>query len=174
MNGARRMGMIGILALVVLTVGGCREGEAASRPRPLAGSAPSIEALGQGVVEGFVTGDTARLMGYTLSLDEYRDVVWPRLGIDTVKTGVTFGWSWTDNQRRGNRAYRRYLERMKDLPLQAAETRCTGEPRRFPGVVVVQDCHVVVRDTAGRSERMELFSSVVEIGWRYKIFRYDD
>lgn len=160
--------LIGLLA-----VAGCSRGEAAATLPPLPGSAASMDALGQGVVEGFVHADTARLRGYTLSLEEYRDVVWPRLDVDPA-TGVTFDWSWRDNQMRGGRAYRRYLERMRGIPLRAGTTRCTGEPRRFDGVTVVQGCRTVVRDSAGATEEMALFSSVVEIGGRYKIFRYDD
>lgn len=159
--------------LVLLTAAGCREGRAAPRLEPLAGSAPSIEALGRGVVEGFVHADSARLRGYTLSLEQYRDVVWPRLQIDTA-TGVTFGWSWRDNQLRGGRAFERYMDRMKGIPLSAVGTRCAGKPRRFDGVTVIQDCAVSVRDSTGAVAEMELFSSVVEIGGQYKIFRYDD
>ncbi len=161
-----------VLALL-LAAAGCREGQAAARLDALPGSAPSIDALGRGVVEGFVHADTVRLRGYTLSLEEYRDVVWPRLGMDSI-SGMTFDWSWRDNQMRGGRAHRRYLQRMKGLPLRPVATQCTGEPQRFDGVTVIPDCTVTVRDSAGGTEQMQLFKSVVEIGGQYKIFRYDD
>ncbi|MBB6072444.1 hypothetical protein [Longimicrobium terrae] len=160
-------------ALVILASAACG-GRDEPAPLPaLPGSAPTVSDLGRGVVDGFVAGDTARLRGYTLSLEEYRDVVWPRLGIDTT-SGVTFGWSWGDNQVRGRRAYRRYLDRMKGMALRADSTHCTGAPRRFDGVTVMQGCRVAVRDSTGAAGQLELFSSVVEVGGRYKIFRYDD
>jgi hypothetical protein len=161
---------------LALATAGCREGRgerAELPPPPLPGSAASVDSLGRGVVAGFVAGDTARLHGYTLSMEEYRDVVWPRLQMDTT-TGVTFAWSYHDNQLRGRRAYQRYLERMKGVPLRVGETRCTGEPRRFRGMTVTGGCRVAVTDSAGTTERMRLFGSVVEVGGRYKIFRYDD
>jgi len=159
-----------LLALVAASA--CRDGRAAA-PAALPGSAPSLDALGKGVVEGFVRGDTARLKGYVLSREEYRDVVWPRLQIDTT-TGVGFEWSWRDNQIRGGRAFGRYLNAMKEMPLTAVETRCADEPRRFEGMTVLPGCRVVIRDGSGKTGEMRLFKSVVVTGGGYKIFRYDD
>lgn len=151
---------------------GCRDSRAAELP-PLPGSAPSLSVLGEGIVAGFVKGDTARLRGYHLSLEEYRDVVWPRLGIDP-RLGPTFEFSWHDNQFRGERARRRYLERMKGLSLRARETRCDGPPDQYEGMEVLRDCKVVLVDDKGAEEEMQLFRSVVVMGGGYKVIRYDD
>ena len=166
---ARDIGALALLA--VLATAGCREGQAVELP-PLPGSAASLDSLGQGVVEGFIRGDTARLRGYVLSLDEYRDV-WPRLQIDTT-AGFGFDWSWRDNRLRGERAFRRYLAGFHEMSLTAVETRCTGEPHRFEGVTVLPGCTITVRDSTGATEEMRLFKSVVVIGGGHKIFRYDD
>ena len=167
----RARGMMAALALGA-ALAGCRDGRAAA-VRPLPGSAPSLAALGEGIVSGFVAGDTARLRGYRLSLAEYRDVLWPRLGVDP-KMGPSFDFSWHDTQFRGERASRRYLERMKDLPLRAQETRCDGPPDQYEGMKVLRDCKVVLVDDKGTTEEMQLFRSVVVIAGGYKIIRYDD
>jgi hypothetical protein len=162
-----------VVSLVVAALAGCSRGEAAGRLAALPGSAASLDALGQGIVDGFVKGDTARVKGYTLSLAEYRDVVWPRLGIDPA-SGMNFDFSWRDNAFRGGRAYGRYRDRLKGRSLRALHTRCTGKTDRYRQMTILRDCHVVVRTETGASEEMKLFRSVVVIGGGHKIFRYDD
>jgi hypothetical protein len=159
--------------LVAAALAGCTRGEAADRLAALPGSARSLDALGRGVVDGFVKGDTARLKGYTLSLAEYRDVVWPRLEIDP-RSGTNFEFSWRDNYFRGGRAYNRYLQRLRGRTLQALHTRCQGKPDHYRQMTVLRDCRVTVRNSTGLNEEMKLFRSVVVIGGGHKIFRYDD
>jgi len=169
-----RESLVPALVAALVAAAGCGAADAKTEAlRAFPGSVPSLDSLGRGVVSGFVRNDSARVKGYTLSLEEYRDVVWPRLQVDTT-TGWGFDWSWRDNQLRGERAYRRYMSWMKGVPLTAVETRCAEAPQRFEGVTLVAGCTVVVRDSTGATEEMRLFRSAVIVGGGYKIFRYDD
>lgn len=148
---------------------------APTRGPRLPGSAGSVQELGTEIVRSLVSGDSARLERFRLGEAEYRDLVWAKLPEGDRGIGMSYEFSRLDLQMRSLRALRRYLFRMKGLPLRAADTRCKGKRLRYDGFDILQDCFVVVADTAtGRKEEIQLFPSVVVMNGGYKIFRYED
>jgi hypothetical protein len=134
-----------------------------------------VQELGAEIVRSLVSGDSGRLERFRLDEAEYRDLVWAKLPEADRGIGMTYEFSRFDLQVRNLRALHRYLFRMKGLPLRAEDTSCKGKRLHYVGFDILQDCSVVVADTAaGPKEKMQLFRSVVVMNGGYKIFRYED
>lgn len=171
--------------LTVLAVTGCgeagSEGPPASGPEgaeltaeAFPGSAPSLEALGHGVLVGFVAADTAALASFRLSEAEHNEVVFPELPAGRPEVGYPVDLAWQNIELRNGRSLGRQLPWFQGRDVEHLETVCRGETEAFETFLVHTDCWVIFREaTYGRLE-VQLFKDALQRGGGWKLFRYYD
>ena len=173
----RILGHVGSL-LLVIAVGACSDATAGDVG--FAGSAPSLEALGRGVLDAVPVGDTMRLNSFRLTEHEHNEEVWPELPASAPEVNLPVDYVWEDIQRRNARALTRLLPSMEGRRLSFVDVQCRGPVRSFTTFRVLTDCWVVFDnpDEAGagpvapRRYEMQLFKDVLVRDGGHKIFRY--
>lgn len=186
MFGRYRVASIPPLAfLAILAVAGCGEaggeGPGASGPEgagltaeAFPGSAPSLDALGRGVLRGFASSDTAALASYRLGEAEHNEIVFPELPAGRSEVGYPVDLAWQNIELRNGRSLGRQLPWFQGRDVEHLETVCRGQTEAFETFRVHTDCWVIFKEaTYGRLE-VQLFKDALERGGGWKLFRYYD
>ncbi|MEZ4415577.1 MAG: hypothetical protein R3E10_07460 [Gemmatimonadota bacterium] len=169
-----RLAAVFCLTISVVSGVGCgREEQSTPNVEPFPGSASSLRALGELVLDGFARGDTVTLARLRLTAEAHRDVVWPE--ITTAQgSGLPQDLAWSDLERRNARAVARNLAWFASRSVAFEDVHCEGVSREFPTFRVLTDCWIRFRIEGGGLGEAALFEEVVARGKGYKVFRYSD
>lgn len=170
-------GAVALFALATLASAGCGgiETAEASMDRSLRfeGSAPTLEVLGERVVEAFTRGDTVALSGFRLTEREHNEVVWPELPASAPEVNFPVDFAWQNIETRNRSALLRTMPIYADRQIEVRRVECRGETQRFDTFDVLTDCWVVF-DWNGERWEDQLFKDVLIRGGGVKLFRYYD
>lgn len=166
-----------VFTVVAIASTGCSELEPAEasvdRSLRFEGSAPTLELLGEAVLDGLARGDTLSLEGYRLTEREHNDVVWPELPASAPEVNFPVDFAWQNIEGRNLRALRRVLPVYADRELTFRAVECRGRTQRFQTFEVLTDCWVSF-DAEGEPYEAQLFKDVLSRGGGLKVFRYYD
>lgn len=150
------------------------EQETAAVPAIEAITSPALDRLGVSAVAAFVASDTVAVDSLRMSAEEYRDVFYPAVRAANPAAVLPPDVSLRSFVTRNGRAARRYLDRMKGMPLRGESTRCRGGEVTYGDMRLLRDCVVTVADTSGAREEMPIFRDVVVQGGVYRALRFND
>ena len=161
---------------LVLSLAACgADGQAASVSRaaaPFPGSAPSIEVLGQRVLDALVSGDVETLEGFRLTEAEHNQEVWPELPASAPEVNFPVDFAWSNIQTRDRAALLRILPRYAEREVTYEGTECRGETEAFETFELLTDCWVSFHTPDGVAFEARVFKDVLERAGGMKIFRY--
>ncbi len=167
--------LVAIAALPLL--GGC-EGRSGSPPdpseMPFPGSAPSLVALGSGVLDALALGDTLALEGFRLTEQEHNEVIWPELPAARPEVNFPLDLAWQNIQMRNRRDLTRILPWYRERKVAFQDVQCRGEIQVFQTFQVHTDCYVMFADDDLGLLEAQVFKDVAERNGGFKLFRYYD
>lgn len=130
-------------------------------PAPLQGGLPSLDALGQAVVDGLNAREAAALTGLLLSEADFKGRLFTSLANHPSAVQMGPNLVWDMQRREGADELARALERFGGQDL-----RYVGlVPERVedgPGVRFHRRVTLIVDDRSGKRQRLQILGSVVE------------
>jgi len=162
--------------VVALTVAsGCVDRTVEPDPLRFAGSASSLNELGERVLSALPVRDTATLEGFRLTEREHNEVVWPELPASASEVNFPVDFAWTNIALRNQRGLERLQAAFDGAHPRFQGVECRGETQVFETFEVMTDCwiHFTLPDPE-RTFEVQAFKDVLVRGGGYKIFRYYD
>jgi hypothetical protein len=147
-------------------------GACAGRPAPLNGAVESPEGIAQTLLDALARRDEAALRSLALSEHEFRTVVWPSLPASRPEMNVPFEYAWGTLAQNSQGYLASLLQSHGGRRYALVALEFAGETTRYDGFTVHRDSRLVVRDDAGREQRLALFGALLEQDGRYKVFSY--
>jgi hypothetical protein len=170
---------VAVLALAA-SLAACGGSSEASVPEAdetlrLAGSASSLDELGESVLDALVRQDTTTLERFRLDERQHNEVVWPELPASAPEVNFPVDYAWTNIQNRNRRSLTRILGLFADRSPGLEAVECRGTTERFATFEVLTDCWVVfTADGSPGVWEAQLFKDVLIRGGSLKVFRYYD
>jgi hypothetical protein len=156
--------------VTLLAAASCGRGARAEDTAALSGGAPSVEALGRGVVEALAAGDTSALEGFRTTEREHTDLLWPRF--PAAASGDP-ALAWENVQMRNAGARAEWILALRGRRVRFDRAECTGAVEEYETFQILRDCTVTVTDLDdGRASRIHPFDRVVRMGAIHKVIRY--
>jgi len=136
------------------------------------GSVRSLESLGENVLSGFSTGDTALLESLRLTEAEHNELVWPELPASDPSVNFPVDFAWANISLRNRAALADLFSEYGSEVLALQGVDCRGEIREFESFVVHTDCWVSFTADGRLLPPQQLFKDVLDWDGEFKIFRY--
>lgn len=138
------------------------------------GSAPSMRALGEQVLEALVAGDTASLEGVRLTEAEHNEEVWPELPASAPEINFPVDYAWQNIDNRNRRGLNRLLPIFAGQDVTFHDVECRGQTEGFESFVVETDCWLLFAREDEQIWEVQAFKDVLVRAGGRKIFRYYD
>jgi hypothetical protein len=152
------------ISLVIVAAAGC------SRP-PLANTRQSPEALAAAVVEAIARGDRARLEGFALTEQEFRDHVWPSLPAARPERNLPFSYVWGDLRQKSQQALAATLAAHAGASYEVVAVTF-DEVSEYGRYRVHRRATLHVRDGSGQTRPLQVCGSMIEQDGAWKVFSY--
>jgi hypothetical protein len=141
-------------------------------PPPLGNTFPSAEGAARAVIEAMQAHDLARLRRMSLTEEEFRAYVWPRLPASRPERNVPLDFVWQMLQQNSEGHLHQTLGAVTEIPMLLRSVRFLGEATVYGDVTVHRDTALDVAAPDGTTRTVRLFGSMIEQDGNWKIFSF--
>ena len=151
--------------LSVVTVTGCG-------PHPLGHPQPTADALAREVLTALEKRDADRLHQLAISEAEFEHRVWPALPAARPERNMPWSYVWMDLRQKSGATLQRTLKAHGGRHYDLDTIEFDGETTEYGSYRVARDARLVVRDSAGQRQELEIVGSMISGPEGWKVFSY--